>query len=205
MNCSRTPSNRRICVSAQKASEATKLKELVKEYQKKFNLHKKWGEKRSFEEAVFGAKPEKTDPHQRYFPKVRLHEIADYLAEQWNSNSFKDFEELYEYVRAILLISPSNPDGKINNPNALIFYDIALRLASQYHVWPKDYVYLNGNGPSIGAKALGLEKLKVKDKNKRISYSDSIKLYPALSELDAAGVEDFLCIYKKEIKELKIK
>ena len=203
MSCTRTPSNRSTCGSEKQPFNAANLNELVEIYQKKHDLHKIWGEKRSFEEAVFGAKPEKTDPHQQYFPKVKLHEIADHLAKQWNRNAFKDFEDLYDYVRSILHISPTNPYGKIKNPNALIFYDIALRLSAQYNVWPKDYVYLNGNGPSDGAKALGLEKLK--DKKKRIAYSESVKLYPALSKLDAAGIEDFLCIYKNEIEKLKIK
>lgn len=192
MSCKRTPSGRRTCGSGREPSKTANLKELVKEYHGRCHLHEKWGEKMSFTEAVFGAKPEKTDHHQQYFTKVRLHEIADQLAKQWNRNTFKDFEELYDYVRSILLISPTNPNGKIKNPNALIYYDIALRLSSQYNVWPKDYVYLNGNGPFEGAKALGLDKLK--DKERRIAYSAIIAQYPILAGLDAGELEDFLCV-----------
>ena len=201
MSCKKTTSNRKKCSSMQKQSDASNLQEFVKTYQSNYNLHERWNKKCSFEEAVFGAKPDKTDPHQKYFPKVRLHEIANLLAKQWNSSAFNDFEDLYDYVCSILYKSKTNPDGNIKTPNSLIFYDIALRLSAQYNVWPEKYVYLNGNGPSDGAKALGLEKFKYK--NKRIAYSVITAQYPDLADLDAAEIEDFLCVCKKELFILK--
>ena len=145
----------------------------------------------------------KINPHQAiYYTKKELRKIAEHLAAHWNRKTFEDFEDLYEYVSSILVITVTNPDGVVKNPYALIIYDIALRLASRYGVWPKKYVYLNGSGPFKAARILGFGKFIRK---RKILYSDVIKKYPELGKLDAAELEDFLCIHRKQIEELKNK
>ena len=208
------------CSSLEDAQEAKSLSDLVKHYKEHHQSDLDWRENLSIPEAVFGDqstfagefpfKPEKKDidwdvfkknvhvnPHQaRYYTPNELQKIAERLAANWNRDSFKDFEDLYDYIKSILVISPSNPKGVVKNPHALIIYDIALRLARRFGVWPKKYVYLKGKGPFEGAKALGLGKYI---KYRRILYSDIIKHYPELKELDAAELENFLCWYYKQL------
>ena len=225
MNCKGNPSSDIKCSRRTHSKKVNSLADLIEQYRSKYNLRKVWHKQISFPEATFGdvifppaepikdtlsnnewdkfLKQVKIHPHQsRYYSKSELREIAEHLAKHWNRNSFKDFEDLYDYIRGILCSTPSNSNILVKNPLALLIYDIALRLAHRFGVWPKKYVYLNGSGPFEAIKILGLGKLK---KKRRILYSDIITRYPKLGILDAAELEDFLCIYKKEILELQTK
>ena len=219
MSCSRNHIAKSGCSPKKKPSNEKTLEELISEYQNERHLREDWGKKRSIPEAVFGdlrpnaphcasdVLPEgawddcspkvKAHSHQsRYYSKSALHKIAEHLAANWNRHSFKDFEDLYDYVYSILVKTPTNPKGVVANPYALIIYDIALRLAYRFGVWPEKYVYLNGSGPAKGVEALGLGKYIKKDKKRKtILRTDIVKHYPELGELDAAQLEDFLCIY----------
>lgn len=221
MSCSKSNLSRRGCKSKTKSNEEISLENLVEVYKKDYDLHRNWKRVLTIPEAVFGdftiytkVQPlidtlsvsqwsdflEKVKPHSHQYPrpysKEDLREIAKYLAEHWNRSSFKDFEDLYDYVCSILLMTPSNLSGIVKTPHSLILYDIALRLAYRYGVWSEKYVYLNGNGPFEGIKALKLSKYIRRDR--KILYSDIIKHYPELTELDAAQLEDFLCIFRKQ-------
>lgn len=216
MSCSKRNSKKVKCSLKGNAPNVKSLRELVKHYKKHHQLDLDWRDNLSIIEAVFGdnnynseIEPLQTiptdlkwdnfqaNPHQaRHYSKEELKEIAISLAANWNRTSFKDFDDLYDYVHSILVISSINPNGKVQNPRALIIYDIALRLARRFGVWPKKYVYLNGIGPFKGAKALCLGKYI---KYRRILYSDIIKYYPELKELDAAELENFLCWYFKQL------
>ena len=226
MNCSKNHTTKSTCSSKKSISPVKSLKDLLDEYQNTSHLHKDWDKCRSIPEAVFGdtsytpGNPPMPDvlpdaqwndflgqvminPHQaRYYTKDELHKIAEHLAAHWNRKTFKDFEDLYEYVGSILVKTAANPSGLVKNPYALIIYDIALRLAYRHGVWPKKYVYLNGSGPFKAANILGLGKFIRK---RKILYIDVIKKYPELGKLDAAELEDFLCIHRKQIEELKNK
>ena len=226
MNCSKNHTTKSTCSSKKSISPVKSLKDLLYEYQNTWHLHKDWDKCRSIPEAVFGdtsytpgnppmpdVLPDaqwnvflgkvKINPHQaRYYTKDELRKIAEHLAAHWNRKTFKDFEDLYEYVGSILVKTAANPSGLVKNPYALIIYDIALRLAYRYGVWPKKYVYLNGSGPFKAANILGLRKFIRK---RKILYLDVIKKYPELGKLDAAELEDFLCIHRKQIEELKNK
>lgn len=220
MNCSQNHIKRSPCSPKMKALNAKTLKDLADEYQKERHLREEWSVDRFFHDVVFGdlrqdapklpQKPSetewsvyigkvKTHSHQTRIPKGRLRKIAERLAANWNRNSFKDFEDLYDYVSSILVKSTTNPNGLVKNPYALIIYDIALRLAFRYGVWPQKYVYLNGSGPYEAAKTLKLRKYI---KKRKILYSDVIKQYPELGNLDAAEIEDFFCIYRKQIESI---
>ena len=225
MNCSKNHTTKSTCSSKKSNSLVKSLKDLLDEYQNTWHLHEDWDKCRSIPEAVFGdlrpnaprcasdVLPEgawddclpkvKAHSHQsRYYSKSALRKIAEHLAAHWNRKTFKDFEDLYEYVGSILVKTAANPSGLVKNPYALIIYDIALRLAYRYGVWPKKYVYLNGSGPFKAANILGLGKFIRK---RKILYLDVIKKYPELGKLDAAELEDFLCIHRKQIEELKNK
>ena len=141
------------------------------------------------------------DRHQsRKYSKRDLRDIAEYLANNWKRNTFSDFEDLYEYVCSILVLSLSNSTEVVKNPHALILFDIAIRLAERFNVWPKKYVYLNGNGPFEAAMDLGLGNFI---KGRKISYGEIIKYYPEFLKLDAAQLEDYLCIYHEQLKQFK--
>ena len=229
MNCSKNHTTESTCSSKKSISPVKSLKDLLDEYQNIWHLHKDWDKCRSIPEAVFGdlrpnaphcasdVLPEgawddclpkvKAHSHQsRYYSKSALREIAEHLAANWNRHSFKDFEDLYDYVYSILVKTPTNPKGVVANPYALIIYDIALRLAYRFGVWPEKYVYLNGSGPAKGVNALGLGKYIKKDKKRKtILRTDIVKHYPELGELDAAQLEDFLCIYHNVLNRYKRK
>lgn len=230
MSCSRTHIAKSGCSPKKKPSNEKTLEELISEYQNKRHLREDWGKKRSIPEAVFGdtsytpgnppmpdVLPDaqwndflgqvKINPHQaRYYTKDELRKIAEHLAAHWNRKTFKDFEDLYEYVGSILVKTAANPSGLVKNPYALIIYDIALRLAYRFEVWPEKYVYLNGSGPAKGVEALGLGKYIKKDKKRKtILRTDIVKHYPELGELDAAQLEDFLCIYHNVLNRYKRK
>ena len=230
MNCSKNHTTKSTCSSKKSISPVKSLKDLINEYKKKWHLHEDWGIYRSIPEAVFGdtsytpdnppmpdVLPDaqwnvflgkvKIHSHQTYpmtlsQNQIILRKIAEHLAAHWNRKTFEDFEDLYEYVGSILVKTAANPSGLVKDPYALIIYDIALRLAYRYGVWPKKYVYLNGSGPFKAANILGLGEFIRK---RKILYSDVIKKYPELGELDAAELEDFLCIHRKQIEELKNK
>ena len=224
MNGSKNHVTKSTCSSKKNIAPMKSLRDLIDEYKKKWHLHEDWGIYRSIPEAVFGdtrytpgnppmpdVLPDaqwnvflgkvKINPHQRYpmtlsQNQIILRKIAEHLAANWNRHSFKDFEDLYDYVYSILVKTPTNPKGVVANPYALIIYDIALRLAYRFGVWPEKYVYLNGSGPAKGVEALGLGKYIKKDKKRKtILRTDIVKHYPELGELDAAQLEDFLCIY----------
>ena len=203
MNCSKNHITKSTCSSKKSISPVKSLKDLLDEYQNTWHLHKDWDKCRSIPEAMFG--DTSYTPGNPPMPDVlpyALRKIAEHLAAHWNRKTFKDFEDLYEYVGSILVKTAANPSGLVKNPYALIIYDIALRLAYRYGVWPKKYVYLNGSGPFEAANILGLGKFIRK---RKILYLDFIKKYPELGKLDAAELEDFLCIHRKQIEELKNK
>ena len=199
--------------------------ELINHYLKEHDVRKIWDRSLSIPQAVFGdANPDlakypnpdklsdkewgtflknvKKDPHQARIPNDRLRIIAEHLANHWKRDSFCDFEDLYDYIQSLLAKPSSNPARLIQNPNALIIYDIALRLAHRFNTWPEKYVYLNGSGPYEAAKALGLGKFI---KQRKILYEDIIRNYPELAALDAAQLEDFLCIFHNRLNNFKKK
>ena len=228
MSCSRSQSRKEKCNPCSKSLSPSNLGELVREYKEKHDLHRTWDKKLSIPEAVFGYPyippfaPKLKDilekeewnrfeedaiihSHQRRpYLSQDLRKIAEHLAANWSRTLFEDFEDLYDYIRSILVDTPTNQKCLVKDPNALIIYDIALRLALRYGVWPPKYVYLNGSGPSKGVETLGLNKYIKKDKKRKtILRSDIIKHYPELGELDAAQLEDFLCIYHNVLNRYK--
>ncbi len=186
------------CPPQPNVSPNAALEDLVRHYKEHYDIHRQWDRECTIHNAVFGYS--NVHPHQGRIPETRLQEIENSLMKQWNRKSFNDFEDLYEYVRSLLAQTPSNPNGMLKNPYALIIYDIALRLAYKYRVWPEKYVYLNGTGPYEAVKALGLGEFI---KHRKILYVDIIRNYPELSHLDAAQLEDFLCIFRNKMNNFK--
>lgn len=224
MSCSKPQNLQRGCCVHGTNSPMKSMNNCINDYKAKHNLHKNLKRKLSIPQAVYGnvcspAFPSMMDkltekewenvmdnfhshPHQsRYYSKESLKEIAKHLAAHWNRNTFKDFEDLYEYVSSILVKTATNQSGLVKKSYALIIYDIAIRLAYRYGVWPKKYVYLNGTGPYNAVNDLGLKAYI--GKQGRILYADIIKNYPELGKLDAAQLEDILCIYHNQLANFK--
>lgn len=97
-------------------------------------------------------------------------------------NSFRDFEELYDFIRSII--------GSIKGIGLLTIYDTARRIGHLLvpAICPKMYVYLAA-GAKDGAEALlGIKNLK---------FREPIDLFkPYFGTLASVFIEDILCIYK---------
>ena len=93
-----------------------------------------------------------------------------------------DFEELIGLIEAEV--------RDIKGLGELYCYDTALRIGTQQGIAP-EHVYLH-RGTRVGARNLGLEA--------RARYLTMADLPPAFHRLAPQEVEDFLCIFKEQLK-----
>lgn len=122
--------------------------------------------------------------HQHRVPKSILNNFAQkMLSLKLNSKTFSDFEDLFDYV--------ASNCGLANKGRCLLTYDFCLRYGHCIGIRPKDFVYLF-NGAHAGAKSLLGTRISY-----RMPYSTFTKLLGP--SLDAAEVEDFLCVCKGTI------
>ena len=137
-----------------------------------------------------GEKAGKRHPHQWRIPKAAINQWSKQLTKaQARIRSFRGqpFECLFgfldEQARSISGIGP------------LMVYDTALRIGANIGCFPKDCVYLHAHAriPDIrsGVPHIGRSEL-----------SKDLKALKALKAWEAYEIEDFLCIYHDQVKNL---
>jgi hypothetical protein len=121
--------------------------------------------------------------HERRFIESQLSEarkILLHVARQLHRCD--SFEQLHKLIKKHL--------NGIRGLRELYYYDTALRIGASLHLMP-ERVYLH-RGTRDGARALGLDC--------RADSLDTRDLPKALAVLEPYEVEDFLCIYKAELR-----
>ena len=127
--------------------------------------------------------------HQRRIIQPALDESARrLLGVQDKIKMCRDFEDLRGFVDRII--------GDVWGIGTLTIYDISLRIGAKIGVYPKT-VYLH-RGVVDGAKALGLNY-----RQKSIPIKDIPE--PISSNLEPYEIEDFLCICKGELRDIRHK
>lgn len=125
----------------------------------------------------------KRQPHQRRLPASTLGR-AHAALDQCDFNVCHSFEELFQLVNAAV--------GGIHGIGALTVYDTARRIGAYLKLEPEK-VYLHA-GTRAGARAIGLgagrDTLEINE------------LPVPFRSLSAGEIEDCLCIYKKELKQI---
>lgn len=137
--------------------------------------------------------------HQRrILPKaVNTATEAITAAEQllpFSKATFANFEELYDAVKERIY----NIDG-INDST---LYDTCIRLGWSYtpKIVPDKYVYVHRDLRKSARAILGTKRLHLKEQGRpAIPYKEFIKANPKLQELPPLDLENFLCIYEKQI------
>lgn len=127
--------------------------------------------------------------HQRRIKRAVLEKAKRTLSARPNIEklkSCKSFEEIFDFV--------SRNCSQTLGLGPLYVYDTALRIGAFLKKLPKR-VHLHA-GALSGARALGFEL-----KNSPILVSAFPNL---MQQLAAHEIEDFLCIYKDDLKEIKI-
>lgn len=151
----------------------------------------------SFPDALKAASHGEWPPNSEKAGKRHPHQwrISDKAMKQWAAKlgkaqakirSFQGraFEELFDFfdeqARTVSGIGP------------LMVYDTALRIGANIGCLPKDWIYLHAHAriPSVRAAVPRIEKAKLHETLK------------ALEKWEAYEIEDFLCIYQRQIKEL---
>ncbi|MGD0090159.1 MAG: hypothetical protein ABSE73_09585 [Planctomycetota bacterium] len=141
----------------------------------------------SFKEAVSSAalakgKGGKRLPHQRHIRRVALKKAHSLLTGNLKRlRSSSSFDKLHDQVVAIL--------KGVKWLGCLYYYDSALHIGANLGKWPHK-VYLH-RGTRKGAKALGLP---------HGDQAIKVDCLPSeLRDLPAHEIEDFLCIFKKDL------
>lgn len=109
------------------------------------------------------------------------------------TNKFKDFEELYDFIRSVI--------GNVKGIGLLTIYDTARRIGHLLDtpVYPKEYIYL-----AAGAKT-GAENL-LNLKRNSLKFREPTKIFfPYFGTLPSAFIEDILCIFEDDLKDLSNK
>ena len=169
------------------------IENLVDDYIEKFRYEAKrelgWFKKqKTIEDAIkvaaLAERPSgKRFAHQRRLKKEVLEKAKEILLQNKDKiKKTKNFDELYNLISKLL--------KNIFGIGPLYIYDTSLRIGAYLGFEPKD-VYLHA-GTLEGARALGF-------KGNKISVKDLPK---SLGRLKPREIEDFLCIYKDELKKL---
>ena len=131
----------------------------------------------------------KRHSHQKRRTQSALDESARRLLDvQDKIKMCKNFEDLRELVDSTI--------RTVRDIGPLTIYDISLRIGAKLGLYPK-VIYLH-SGAKIGAKALGLNY-----RQKSLSIEDIPE--PISSNLEPYEIEDFFCICKEELKDLRLK
>lgn len=107
---------------------------------------------------------------------------------------FANFEELYDAVKERIY--------NIYGINDSTLYDTCIRLGWSYtpKIVPDKYVYVHRDLRKSARAILGTERLHLKEQGRpAIPYKEFIKANPKLQELPPLDLENFLCIYEKQI------
>lgn len=129
----------------------------------------------------------KRHAHQRRIKPAALYEALKTLSFKIEElKGCKSFDQIFKCV--------SSYCSEIKGLGPLYIYDTSLRIGAFSKKLPKQ-VHLQA-GALIGARALGLDL-----KNLEIPVSAFPK---SMQQLAAHEIEDFLCIYKDDLKKIKI-
>lgn len=124
-------------------------------------------------------------PHQRRFTNERINEASSKFEEVVN-NQFTSFDELYEVV------NKSKPKGI----GPVTVYDFSIRYGGRLGLLPDEYVYIHA-GTSKGLEALSDSK-SLKRRHKILKS----ELPEELQHIASIDIENLLCIYKEELKQI---
>ena len=127
--------------------------------------------------------------HQFCMPTATINEIVPRL-NNVKSKNFVDFDELYDYVEEV--------SKGVEDYGDLAKYDFSLRYGFKRGLKPEKYVYTH-RGARAGAEALVKAGL-LNEASHKIAICD---FPPQLRELGAMHLENFLCIKKEQLKQLK--
>jgi hypothetical protein len=123
--------------------------------------------------------------HQRRIKRDAIDAVSKVMVPK-KLKGMKSFEELHSYVTATCLV--------IKGIGELYIYDAALRIGAALGLSP-ELVHLHA-GTKMGVRALGLNS-----KNSSLP----VKVFPKpIQKLKPYEIEDFLCIFKDELKAFKI-
>ena len=124
--------------------------------------------------------------HQwRIKPETIAQTEPAFLAAEPRIAAARSFNELHEIIASVC--------RKVNGAGVLYIYDTALRIGHFQRLAP-DKVFLHA-GTREGAEQLGLGKNK--------AVLRMAELPAPLRRLSATEVEDFLCLYKEELRRLR--
>jgi hypothetical protein len=132
--------------------------------------------------------PTQKDAHQRRLNSnvleqaaeaVNCEELIDWMQET------RGFEDLYNYLKSLCYFKGLGP---------VYYYDIALRIGWCNGIEPEKYVYLHA-GPAVAAKSLGLS-------GRTVCVQSFYDKCSAFKQMTAKDIENFLCIYRKEIAQI---
>ena len=153
----------------------------------------------------------KRNSHQYRLPSKTIVQTNELLEKNKGElNKVKDFNNFHDLVDSLIKKHNETAKEKISNFGPLARYDFSLRYCKNLKIEP-DHIYFHA-GTMEGAK--GLMKLGILNKNIFKGNNDNAIRVPAedfkfltglacFNKLNAAQIEDFLCIYKKEINNLK--
>jgi hypothetical protein len=127
----------------------------------------------------------KRHPHQYRIPKEALEEASEHLLRA-SLDKCKSFDELHHTVNSKI--------RNINGIGRLTVYDTATRIGAYLKIKPQ-LIYLH-QGTEVGAKAV----VNLKRKQKTLKTKD---LPEPFQLLEPHEIEDCLCIYADELKQLK--
>lgn len=137
--------------------------------------------------------PYKFHPHQWHLGFPSHIGVVNVMADQLkdiDKEAFADFEALYQYV----------DQRKVKFFSATCVYDFALRYGWNHkpRIVPKDFVYIHSKPLNSARRLYNLGYIS------ELDHCLPIGNYSTLlgAGMDAMDIENFLCIYNKEIKDL---
>ncbi len=173
----------------------------LKHEKSKLDKHLKWYSDVKLAEAIIHASQAHMDisgrrhPHQRLLQHAAVGEIKTALQTLFSTGKKPtDFAQLYD--------STSNAVKNVKGVGPLMIYDTALRLGAHFGVYPTT-VFLQ-RGALVGARNF-LSLVGNVGKSEKLKDGVSMLVNdfePHLHELDAKGIENFLCIFARDLKDL---
>jgi len=189
-SCRRTPCG--SCSDGPCRGPLRSVKDVVRAYHKNYREQTKrelrfYAGRTLMEIGLAVAMNEKRHPHQRRIPEAVLLEVcACLIKHQWRCGIFDSFDDLHQKVKDVI--------GGIHGVGELMIYDTACRIGARIELEP-DKVYLHA-GTRKGARALGL--------GWGARFLEREDLPREFQDLKAGEIEDCLCIYEAELKDMPV-
>ncbi|MGZ9816184.1 hypothetical protein ACXM0N_09665 [Peribacillus simplex] len=149
------------------------------------------------EDAVWGKEPRlNRDKHQFRVPKQVLDEMVKILQDQAIVEEIKRCQSFDDILRIIY-------ENRIKKFGSLAVYDTSLRLGAAFGHYPT-VVYLHQGALDGANKLLGKDVVRKNSKyfcgNPEFPYISTDILPEPLSKVEPYHIENFLCIYKNNLK-----